>query len=1054
MARFFIDRPVFAWVVAILIMMMGVLAIHELPVAQYPSIAPPSISVTATYSGASAETLQDSVTAVIEQQLSGIDNLLYMSSTSDATGRSVITLYFLPGTDPDVAQVQVQNKVQLAMPSLPLTVQQQGVVVAKATRNFMMFATLYSEDGSMDEIALGNYIASNVLEPIRRLNGVGEANMFGTEYAMRIWIDPVKLASYELTPADVSDAIRAQNTQVPVGQIGATPAVPGQQLNVILQGRTTLKDVKEFENILLRVNPDGSRVYLRDVARVELGGQDYSTKARVNGMPSAAVAIKLSPTGNAMQTAELVRQKMEELSRFFPPGVKIKYPLDTSTFVKISIHEVIKTLFEAVVLVFLVMYLFLQNFRTTLIPTLVVPVALMGTFAGMLALGFSINVLTMFGMVLAIGILVDDAIVVVENVERIMSDEGLPPREATRKAMDQITGALVGITTVLTAVFIPMAFFSGSVGAIYRQFSITLVLSMAFSFFLAMSLTPALCASLLKPVEKGHGAHGVGGPFGWFFNGFNRLFSWFTRKYKHSVTVAIRRGLASMAAFAVLCYGAVYLFGKIPTSFLPEEDQGYFITIIQLPEGATMERTLEVVKQVEQFYLAQPEIDSFITVSGFSHNGRGQNSALAFVRLKPWEERVGKAHSVQAVIGRAFGAFKSIKDAMVVPVNPPAISELGNGAGFELMLQDVGGLGHQALVDARNQLMALAARSKNVVGLRTQGLEDTAQVKIEIDHVKAQSLGVEPKDLNSVLQASFGSDYVNNFVNGNRVQRVIVQLDAPFRMKLEDIGKVHVRNNRGEMVPVSAFTRLTWTYGSPQLQRYNGFPAINLVGQAAPGKSTGDAMADIEEMIKQLPNGIGYEWTGQSYQEKLSGSQAPMLYAISIAVVFLCLAALYESWSIPTAVMLVVPLGLFGALLAAWMRGLPNDVYFKVGLLVTIGLSVKNAILIIEFAKDLYEQGKGLVEAAIEAAGLRLRPILMTSFAFILGVLPLATSTGAGSASQNAIGTGVIGGMITGTVFAIILVPVFYVVVMRLTGKRDKAAKVKKEADTAEAVAS
>ncbi len=1055
MARFFIDRPVFAWVVAILIMMMGILAIHELPVAQYPSIAPPSISVTATYSGASAETLQDSVTAVIEQQLNGIDNLLYMSSTSDATGRSTITLYFLPGTDPDVAQVQVQNKVQLAMPSLPLTVQQQGVVVAKATRNFMMFATLYSEDGSMDEIALGNYIATNVLEPIRRLNGVGEAIMFGTEYAMRIWIDPVKLAAYDLTPADVSDAIRAQNTQVPVGQIGATPAVPGQQLNVILQGRTTLKDVEEFENILLRVNSDGSRIYLRDVARVELGGQDYSTKARVNGMPSAAVAIKLSPTGNAMQTAELVRKKMDELSRFFPPGVKVKYPLDTSTFVKISIHEVIKTLVEAVVLVFLVMYLFLQNFRTTLIPTLVVPVALLGTFAGMLAFGFSINVLTMFGMVLAIGILVDDAIVVVENVERIMSDEGLPPREATRKAMDQITGALIGITTVLTAVFIPMAFFSGSVGAIYRQFSITLVLSMAFSFFLAMSLTPALCASLLKPVEKGHGAHGVGGPFGWFFNVFNRLFTWFTKKYQKSVALAIRRALASMAVFAVICLGAVHLFGKIPTSFLPEEDQGYFITIIQLPEGATMERTLEVVKQVEQFYLAQPEIDSFITVSGFSHNGRGQNSALAFVRLKPWEERVGKEHSVQAVIKRAFGAFMPIKDAMVVPVNPPAISELGNGAGFELMLQDVGGLGHQALVDARNQLMALAARSKNVVGLRTQGLEDTAQVKIEIDHVKAQSLGVEPKDLNSVLQASFGSDYVNNFVNGNRVQRVIVQLDAPFRMKLEDIGKVHVRNNRGEMVPVSAFTRLTWTYGSPQLQRYNGFPAINLVGQAAPGKSTGDAMADIEEMIKQLPNGIGYEWTGQSYQEKLSGSQAPMLYAISIAVVFLCLAALYESWSIPTAVMLVVPLGLFGALLAAWMRGLPNDVYFKVGLLVTIGLSVKNAILIIEFAKDLYEQGKGLVEAAIEAAGLRLRPILMTSFAFILGVLPLATSTGAGSASQNAIGTGVIGGMITGTVFAIILVPVFYVVVMRLTGKRDKAQEEpRKEPAPAEAIAS
>ncbi len=1026
MARFFIDRPIFAWVVSILIMLLGGLSIKTLPVAQYPSIAPPSIAVTAIYAGASAETLQNSVTSVIEQQLNGIDNLLYMGSSSDATGRATITLYFLPGTNPDVAQVQVQNKVQLATPSLPQTVQQQGVTVAKATRNFMMFFTLSSPKGSLDAIALGNYISASVLDPIRRVSGVGEANIFGTEYAMRIWMNPEKLASFNLTTNDVRSALQAQNVQVPVGQLGSLPAVPGQQLNVILQGRSTLGTVKEFENILLRVNPDGSRVRLGDIARVELGGADYSTAARVNGRPAAAVAIKLSPTGNALSTADAVRARLAELSAFFPPDTQIDYPLDTSTFVRISIEEVIKTLTEAIVLVFLVMYLFLQNIRTTIIPTIVVPVALLGTFAALSAFGFSINVLTMFGMVLAIGILVDDAIVVVENVERIMSEEGLSPLEATRKAMSQITGALIGITTVLVAVFIPMAFFSGSVGAIYRQFSLSIVSAMLFSVFLAMSLTPALCATLLKPVTKGH-KHEKGGFFGWF----NRTFAASTTRYQGTVAKILRRTGRALVVYASLVAAMVFLYLRMPSSFLPEEDQGYFITNIQLPVGATKTRADEVIKQVEQYYGKQQEIESFITVAGFSFSGRGQNSALAFVRLKDWKDaaRAGTEHKVKAIIARAFGAFSQIKDAIIFPVNPPPIPELGTGAGFVFELQDKAGLGHSALVGARNQLLGLAVKDSRVAGVRPQGLDDAAQLRIQTDEDKASALGVYLADINSTLEADFSSLYVNNFVNGNRVQRVIMQLDAPYRMAPDDVGKIFVRNATGTMVPLSAFARLEWTFGSPALQRYNGFPSIEIVGAAPPGKSTGEAMQAMEEMAAKLPSGIGYEWTGLSYEERLSGAQAPRLYLISLIAVFLCLAALYESWSIPFAVILVVPLGILGALLATTLRALPNDVYFKVGLLTTVGLSTKNAILIIEFAKDLMAEGKGLIEATLEAVHLRLRPILMTSLAFILGVLPLAIATGAGSASQNAIGTGVIGGMITGTFLAIFFVPVFFVVV-------------------------
>jgi multidrug efflux pump len=1039
MARFFIDRPVFAWVIAILICVIGGIAMTRLPVSQYPSVAPPSISITANYSGASAETLSETVTSVIEQQLNGIDNLLYMSSASDANGTSIITLYFLPGTNPDVAQVQVQNKVQLATPSLPLTVQQQGVVVAKATRNYMMFIALSSKDGSMDAISLGNYLAASVLDPLRRVNGVGEVIQFGTQNAMRIWIDPDKLLSYKLIPADVTAAVQAQNTQVPVGQLGQLPAIDGQQLNVILQGRATLREVEEFQNITLRVNADGSRVYLRDVARVELGGQDYSIKARIDGKSASAAAIKLAPKANALNTADAVRAEVARLQAFFPPGVEVDFPLDTSIFVKTSINEVLKTLIEAIVLVFLVMYLFLQNFRATLIPTLVVPVALLGTCAILAAFGFSINVLTMFGMVLAIGILVDDAIVVVENVERIMNEEGISAKEATRKAMDQITSALIGISVVLTAVFIPMAFFGGSVGTIYRQFTMSMVSCMLFSVFLALSLTPALCASLLKQVDAGH-HHAKGGFFGWF----NRSFASLTNRYQRWVGVLVKRSFIGMSALLLIIFLVVTLYRKMPSAFVPEEDQGYFLTLITLPVGATDARTGEALLKVEEYFAKQPEVEHYFTVAGFSFAGRAQNSALAFIRLKPQELRKGKEHKVQAVIQRAMMGLGGIKDAMVFSVNPPAIPELAVSSGFDFWLQDVGGVGHDALMAASGQLLGMAAQNTTLKQVRPQGLADAAQMKIELDQDKASAFGVSLAEINTTMQTAFGSSYVNNFVNGPRVQRVIVQLDAPFRMTPEDIGKVFVRNKTGGMVPLSSFTHTEWTFGSPQLQRYNGIPAVNIVGAAAPGLSSGDAMLAMEKMAAQLPPGIGYSWSGQSLEERISGNQAPLLYAISLLIVFLCLAALYESWTIPVAVILVVPLGILGALAAVSLRELPNDVYFKVGLLTTVGLSTKNAILIIEFALELQRQGKGLLEAILSSVKLRLRPILMTSMAFVLGVLPLVVSTGPGSASQNAIGTGVAGGMITGTFLAIFLVPVFFVVIRnfvdRISGKRRNIA--------------
>jgi multidrug efflux pump len=1027
MPKFFIDRPIFAWVLSLLIILGGILALTHLPVAQYPSVAPPSIAINATYAGASAETVQDTVTSVIEQQMNGIDNLLYISSSSSASGQSTVTLYFNSGTDPDIAQVQVQNKLQLAMPNLPQTVQQQGITVLKSTRNFLMFFALSSTNKDVSDIALGNFISSSVLDPLRRVTGVGEADLFGTEYAMRVWLNPNQLESYNLDANDVIAAIQAQNAQVPVGQIGDRPAVKGQEINITLQGQSTLTTVKQFGDILVRVNPDGSRVYLRDVARVELGGESYAMQARVNGRPAAAVGIRLAPSANAVATANAVYAKVKELSKFFPAGVRADFPYDSSEFVRASILEVVTTLLEAIVMVFLIIFLFLQNFRATFIPTIVIPVALLGTFGVMYALGFSINVLTMFGMVLAVGELVDDAIVVVENVERIMSEEGLSPREATRKAMGQITGALIGISLVLTAVFIPMAFFGGSVGEIYRQFSLTLVSCMLFSIFLAMSLTPALCASLLKPVEKGHDLRKKG-----FFGWFNRGFAATRKNYEGFLGRMLDKTPRYLFIYLAIVVAVGWFYVRLPSSFLPDEDQGYFITSIQLPVGATQERTVDVLKQVESYYLKQPEVSGMVDVAGFSFNGQGQNAALAFVHLKDWSQRHGYQHSVQAIIGRAFMALGQIKDAIIYPINPPPIPELGISSGFDFELEDQGGLGHEKLMQARDQLFAMAATNHDIVQLRFQGLEDTPQLKVDIDQAKASALGVSLADLNTVLETYFGSDYINNFVDGNRVQRVIAQLDAPYRMLPQDISKVFVRNNSGQMVSLASLATLHWIYGSPSLQHYNGVPSLELVGAAPPGKSTGEAMTAMENLAKKLPNGFGYEWTGQSFEERLSGKQAPLLYALSLLVVFLALAALYENWSIPVAVILVVPLGILGALLAATLRGLPNDVFFKVGLLTIVGLSAKNAILIIEFAKDLQAQGKGLVEATLEAAHLRLRPILMTSLAFILGVLPLALSTGAGSASRHDIGTGVAGGMVTATVLAVFLVPVFFVVVCRM----------------------
>ncbi|ERK10903.1 RND efflux system, inner membrane transporter CmeB [Serratia fonticola AU-P3(3)] len=1035
MAKFFIDRPIFAWVIAIIIMLAGILSIMKLPIAQYPTIAPPAVTISANYPGADAKTVQDTVTQVIEQNMNGIDNLLYMSSNSDSSGNVQITLTFNSGTDPDIAQVQVQNKLQLAMPLLPQEVQQQGVSVEKSSSSFLMVAGFISEDGSMTQEDIADYVGSNIKDPISRTSGVGDVQLFGAQYAMRIWLDPNKLNNYQLTPGDVIAAIKVQNNQVAAGQLGGTPPVKGQQLNASIIAQTRLTSPEEFSKIQLKVNPDGSQVRLSDVAKVELGGESYNVIARYNGKPAAGIGIKLATGANALNTAAEVKAELAKLEPFFPASLKVVYPYDTTPFVKISINEVVKTLIEAIILVFLVMYLFLQNFRATLIPTIAVPVVLLGTFAILAMFGFSINTLTMFGMVLAIGLLVDDAIVVVENVERVMAEEGLPPKEATKKSMEQIQGALVGIAMVLSAVFIPMAFFGGSTGAIYRQFSITIVSAMVLSVLVALILTPALCATMLKPIPKGD--HGIKtGFFGWF----NRLFEKSTHHYTDSVANILRSTGRYLVIYLLIVVGMAVLFMRLPSSFLPDEDQGILLTMVQMPAGATQERTQKVLDEVNRYYHEKEgnNINSVFTVNGFGFSGQGQNTGLAFVSLKDWSERKGEENKVPAIAARAMGAFSQIKDGLVFAFNLPAIVELGTATGFDFQLIDQANLGHEKLTAARNQLLGMAAEHPDLlVGVRPNGLEDTPQFKLIVDQEKAQTLGVSLSDINTTLGTALGGSYVNDFIDRGRVKKVYVQADAPFRMLPDDINNWYVRGSTGQMVPFSAFSTAKWEYGSPRLERYNGLPSMEILGQAAPGKSTGEAMDMMEQLAAKLPNGVGYDWTGMSYQERLSGNQAPSLYAISLIVVFLCLAALYESWSIPFSVMLVVPLGVIGALLAATLRGLENDVYFQVGLLTTIGLSAKNAILIVEFAKDLMDkEGKGLIESTLEAVRMRLRPILMTSLAFILGVMPLVISSGAGSGAQNAVGTGVMGGMVTATVLAIFFVPVFFVVVRRRFSKK------------------
>ncbi|MEA3586990.1 efflux RND transporter permease subunit [Pseudidiomarina sp. 1APP75-27a] len=1025
MAKFFIDRPIFAWVIAIIIMLAGSLAITQLPVEQYPQIAPPSVQINATYPGATAETLEESVTQIIEQNLNGIDNLQYFSSTSDSAGNTSITLTFAAGTDPDIAQVQVQNKIQLVVPLLPQAVQDQGIVVAKSNDSFLMVLALVSDNPEFNQIDLGDYIASNIQDPIARTPGVGNVQLFGSPYAMRIWLDPQKLTRFNLTTEDVVLALREQNNQVAAGRLGGTPAVDGQRLTASIIAQTRLESVEQFEKILLRVNNDGSAVTIADVAHVELGGQNYGTIARYNRQAASGIAINLATGANALDTAAAVKETVADLEQFFPPGVELVVPYDTTPFVEISITEVVKILFEAVVLVFLLMFIFLQNLRATLIPALAIPVVLLGTFGIMSAFGFTINTLTMFGIVLAIGLLVDDAIVVVENVERLMSEEKLSPRKATIKSMKQITGALIAIGLVMAAVFVPMAFFGGSTGAVYRQFSITIISAMALSVLVAIIFSPALCATLLKPVDHEKQNKGILGAFN---RGLNRLIE----RYTNSVQSIIKRSVRFVFIYLALVIVLGIMFLRMPSSFIPDEDRGVFLTQMQLPSGATQEQSFETMQKIENYYLDQAEgIRSVFSVVGFSFSGQGQNSGLAFVRMTPWSERTSPELQIDAIIGRAMGHFSQIREAMIFAFNLPSIPALGNATGFNLYLQDRGGLGHEALLQARNQLLGMAGQQEELTGVRPNGLEDTSQFRIEVDFQKAKALGLSISSINATLSSAFGSTYVNDFIDRGRVKQVYIQGKAESRMDPEDLEQWYVRNDQGEMVPFSAFASSSWSFGPQRLERYNGVPAMNIQGQAAEGYASGAAMMAMERLISQLPEGIGFEWTGISLEERKSGDQAPLLYALSLLIVFLCLAALYESWSIPFAVMLVVPLGILGAVIAATMRGLENDVYFQVGLLTTVGVSSRNAILIVEFAKYLQAQGKELLAATLEAVRLRLRPILMTSLAFTFGVLPLALSTGAGAVSRQAIGTGVIGGMLGGTILAIFFVPLLFYIVRR-----------------------
>jgi multidrug efflux pump len=1026
LAKFFIDRPVFAWVIAIIVVVAGALALRKLPVAAYPPVAPPAITFSITYPGASAQVVEDTVTALIEQEMNGIEHLIYMQGSSEQ-GSGSLTLTFEPGTNLDVASVEAQNRYKRIEARLPDEVRRIGVPVVKQAVNFLMILSLYSPDRSIDNVGMGSYAAANVLDQIRRVKGVGEVMLLGTEYSMRIWLQPERLHAYNLAPGDVMAAVRAQNVQLAMGELGQSPAGADQQFNAVIvtRGRPVLPE--EFGDIIIRATPGGATVRLRDVARVELGAQDYSVFARLDRQPVAGLAVRVSPDGNALETARLVKAKMEELAQYFPKNIAWDMSYDTSRFIDISITEVVITLLEAMILVFLVMYLFLENFRATLIPAVVVPVALMGALTGLFAFGYAINVLTLFAMVLAIGIVVDDAIVVVENVERIMTEEGLQPREATRKAMDQIFGAIIGITLVLCAVFVPMLFFGGSVGIIYRQFAVTLILTMLFSVLMALTLTPAMCATVLK-LEPGKEHLPTTGFFGWF----NRAFDRTRRGYRGTVSGILRRTGRYLAIYVVILGATAVLLLRLPAGFLPDEDQGYFVTMAQLPAGATQARTLEVIKQLENFYLEQPEVKHTVGLVGFSFFGRGQNMGQMFIPLKDWQERTKFGGDAMSVIERANRVFWRIKEAFVMAANVPAIPELGSVGGFDFRLQDRAGLGRERLLEVRDLALGLASQNPVLMGVRPEGQEPAPQLMLEIDRTKARALSVDFAALNEALQSVLGAAYVNDFVRQGRILRVQMQADAALRRTPEDILRLPIRNQRGEMVPLGEIASYRWVVGLPKLDRYNGLPAMKIAGGPAPGYSTGDAMAAMEKVAAQLPPGVGYEWSSTSYEERLSGSQAPFLFGLSLLVVFLVLAALYESWSTPLAVILVVPLGLLGAVIAVTLRGLPNDVFFKVGLIAIIGLSAKNAILIIEFAKSRYEQGADLIEATLEACRLRFRPILMTSLAFILGVLPLAISTGAGAQSRHAIGTGVMGGMIGATALAIFLVPVFFVVISRL----------------------
>ena len=1043
MAHFFIDRPIFAWVIAIVIALVGALAILTLPVSQYPQIAPPSVTISAVYPGASARTVEDTVTQVIEQQIQGLDGLRYMSSSSDGSGAATITLTFEQGVDPDIAQVQVQNKLQNALSLLPQPVQQQGVRVTKTANSFLMIVGLVSQDESVTQTDLSDFAASVLQDQLARVEGVGEVQLFGAPYAMRIWLDPARLQTFSLTPGDVAAAIRAQNAEVSAGQIGAAPYVEGQQLNATVSANSLLQTASQFEDILLRTQSDGGAVRLRDVARVELGAESYAVNARFNGRPASGIAIRLAAGANAVQTAEGVRERVAELAPNIPPGVEVLFPYDTTPFIEHSIEEVVKTLLEAVVLVFLVMFLFLQSWRATIIPTLTVPVVLLGTFGVLAAFGFSINMLTMFAMVLAIGLLVDDAIVVVENVERVMREDGLSPKEATRQSMKQITPALIGVALVLSAVFIPMAFFPGSTGVIYRQFSVTIVSAMALSVLMALTLAPALTATLLRHEQP----RAEGSRLGGVFNRFNRGLNWVSQRYQGILgrSLAPKSSRRVLGVYAVILIALGLLFVRLPSSFFPEEDQGFFITVVQLPAGASADRTSAVVQQIEA-YFAESEADtvaSSFSVVGFGFAGAGQNQAILFSQLHPWSERPHARQSAGAIVQRAFGAFSQIRDGMVFPVLPPAVAELGISSGFDMQLVNIGGMDREQFLGVRNQLLGMAAQNKRLMQVRPNGMEDTAQLELDIDQHAATALGVSITDINTTLAGAWGGMYVNDFIDRGRIKRVYMQADAPFRMTPEDLSAWHVRSASGEMAPLSAFTQSRWALASPRLERFNGTPSFNIQGQGAPGTSSGAAMNQIEALVEDLPSGVGAGWTGMSYEERQSGAQAPLLYALSLLVVFLCLAALYESWTIPLAVLFVVPLGLLGAVTAANLFGLSNDIYFQVGLLATMGLAAKNAILIVEFARSLAERGRSWAEAAMEAARIRMRPILMTSFAFTFGVLPMALASGAGSGAQNAIGVAVVGGMLAATFLVPVLTPFFFVgvnqLVARLRGGEDSA---------------